>query len=751
MAHPLLTVVLISPSGFELSSFAQFKSEADENRLILDMNTNPSYTPKRELYQPMIYVSVGDEYGLFTGLLSLPPKEKERWLHFRDFDQIKIKGLFNCWLSATDPLPANHSIRQKWTLSKYPVVSFFTTTYKSGDKILRPYKTLQKQTYPHWEWIIVDDSDDNGKTYDHISGKVIDSRIKKYRQEKHSGYIGLVKRCAARLCTGEILVELDHDDELTPDTCTRLIDAFRNNPNCGFAYAETSMVYEGTLKGEWYGWDFAFGYGTCWKQHIVQLNKNSIVTSTAELNWKTVRHLVGLPNHPRAWLRECYDMVGAHRPELSVSDDFDMLIRTILCTDLVKIPHMCYIQYINSGRNNYTFIRNREIQILCGQIEQYYREKINDRLRPLVPEISLDNYARIWTLPEFKFANSVDYSKKTSHIFVDPGIDQVDEMEEILEEPNTELVVVGSIIPPKIPLLANSYPDGSVRWWRMEIGTYEERVRYAKMITSTHPIDHVIHKPDRSAYPIKVKSILQVVNEMIRGVHLGYKTLLINSSDPIFDLEATEKKLREISGFEDVHLRESGELKYTPEPIADSFDETEEILKSLVFSKGLQDLVKQFKEDLDVNECHVLDLHLESSMIKKISQDTQVYEKYVEIALKNKYQSGIEKMDLKSKVIVFGSGILPKSDHKYMRYNGLEDHIRDCFGKCTPGLCRAFEYILACSTKGVYLGLEQSEFTQAVQMGSDRDTYLLIDVSKLHLPLRVYNDSLNGGSYSKEL
>lgn len=42
-----------------------------------------------------------------------------------------------------------------------PTFSLFTPSYNSYEKILRVYKSLQKQTLLDWEWIIIDDSPDD--------------------------------------------------------------------------------------------------------------------------------------------------------------------------------------------------------------------------------------------------------------------------------------------------------------------------------------------------------------------------------------------------------------------------------------------------------------------------------------------------------------------------------------------------------------------------------------------------------------
>ena len=51
--------------------------------------------------------------------------------------------------------------------------------------------------------------------------------LRRYRQDSRNGYIGATKRYAAGLCTGEILVEVDHDDDLTPDCLEKIVNAFQ--------------------------------------------------------------------------------------------------------------------------------------------------------------------------------------------------------------------------------------------------------------------------------------------------------------------------------------------------------------------------------------------------------------------------------------------------------------------------------------------------------------------------------------------
>ena len=108
------------------------------------------------------------------------------------------------------------------------LVSIFTPMYNTGDKLYRTYESIKNQTHTNWEWVLINDSTDGGRTLkiaENIANN--DPRIKIYDfREKSNGVIGESKYRAAMLCKGEILMEMDHDDYIVPESCQVLINAF---------------------------------------------------------------------------------------------------------------------------------------------------------------------------------------------------------------------------------------------------------------------------------------------------------------------------------------------------------------------------------------------------------------------------------------------------------------------------------------------------------------------------------------------
>jgi len=325
----------------------------------------------------------------FKNLMAAPMDVRRRWLHYPsvyDLDELGVSA-FNCYLSVC------------LTKSELePLVSVITPTYKTGTRILRPMLSLMAQQYANWEWIAVDDSDDNGETMNALrSFAEMDHRIKPVKPERHSGVIGEVKRMACALSEGEIIVELDHDDELTPDCLLNIVKAHRRYPEAGFFYTDCAEV-DTDMNPLSYCDGWGFGYGSY--RDEVYKNKLLKVTNAANINPKSIRHLVAAPNHARAWTRKAYSDIGGYNGLLHVADDFDLMVRTFLHTKMVRIPRLGYIQYIENGCNTQR-IRNADIQRHVRYLMGIYDQKIHDRF----VELGLDDFVWNGAYSDFSVVN----------------------------------------------------------------------------------------------------------------------------------------------------------------------------------------------------------------------------------------------------------------------------------------------------------------------------------------------------------
>jgi glycosyltransferase involved in cell wall biosynthesis len=232
--------------------------------------------------------------------------------------------------------------------------------------------------------VIVNDSTDDGFTLK-IAEQIakIDPRVKIYDfREKSGGLIGEVKWRAACMAKGEILAELDHDDYLTPDCAEFLIKAAEKHKDVGFFYSDCVESRE-DHSAIIYGEGFGCGYGSYKKEDA--LGRTYDVSIAPNINPKTIRHIVGIPNHIRAWRRDVYFSIGGHCRNLSIADDYELIIRTFLKTKMLRIPKLLYVQYFyNDGvEMNTQDLTRADIQRRVKTIARFYNDAINQRFKQL--------------------------------------------------------------------------------------------------------------------------------------------------------------------------------------------------------------------------------------------------------------------------------------------------------------------------------------------------------------------------------
>ena len=364
-----------------------------------------------ENYHVLLSFGNIDEYKLnFNKVLST--RMFIRWLH-RDniYDLEALNRSVNyCYINSI--IKNIHNTR--------PIFSIMTTCYNSYNKINRVYDSIKKQIFKDWEWVIMDDS----PTDDHFNSLKEkfnnDSKIRLYRRSQNSGNIGNVKNECVSLCRGKFVIELDHDDELIPSTLSDAVRAFDENEDVGFIYMDFINLYE---NGNNFNYKnvFSLGYAGYYMQKYN--NKWVYVHNTANINNITLSHIVSIPNHPRIWRKDVLMKIGNYSEYLPICDDQELILRTAINTKIIKIAKLGYIQYMNDGGNNFSLIRNSEINRLGPKyiVPQFYEMyKIDEKMKELdayEDEIYKSKISKIWTRKDYtpKYCNKViqyDYDKQ---------------------------------------------------------------------------------------------------------------------------------------------------------------------------------------------------------------------------------------------------------------------------------------------------------------------------------------------------
>ena len=269
-----------------------------------------------------------------------------------------------------------------------PKFSIFTPTYNTGERIYRTYESLKKQTFDDWEWVIIDDSpnDETWGILQEISKN--DFRVKVHKIYPLSkGNIGLVKHRVASLCSGEWLVELDHDDTLISTCLQELHNASLKHPNAGFMYSDVCELYEdGEMKtydhdysGNWYARpDNYFDFGYAGHSYVEVDGKTYINHHYPDINPLSIRFNISMPNHVRVWKKEVYDKIGGHNINTPIADDYELIVRTFLNTEMVHIKKMLYLQWNN--RNSAVDNNSVDINRRARLIRDHYDFQIHQRI-----------------------------------------------------------------------------------------------------------------------------------------------------------------------------------------------------------------------------------------------------------------------------------------------------------------------------------------------------------------------------------
>jgi len=213
------------------------------------------------------------------------------------------------------------------------LISVYTGTYNPGDYLRECYESIRTQTYPNWEWVVVDDmsSDD---TWDRLVGIAReDVRVRPFRSGKHIGKVGAVKGMATRLARGVYLVELDHDDMLADTALAEIKKVFDEDPEVGFVYSNCSAFFENGTFHQFpdpfwtprYRWTEYHG-----KKWLECVSPNIYDRFGPGHFQQFAWHLTVNANHVRAFRATAFREVGGYNENLPVVDDWDAMAKIFL-------------------------------------------------------------------------------------------------------------------------------------------------------------------------------------------------------------------------------------------------------------------------------------------------------------------------------------------------------------------------------------------------------------------------------------
>lgn len=188
------------------------------------------------------------------------------------------------------------------------VVSIITPSFNRATLVTETAESIMAQTYPHWEWMIVDDgSTDN--SWDVLQGLAArDSRIKIHHRDRGPKGACTCRNMAVERSTGDYLLFLDTDDILAPFCLEQRVKAMQEQPKMDFIIFSMLLFRKG-------------------------LNDTNLLWNVDKGGDDLMRMLVNDPvcqGTGPLWRKDKFVEIGMWREDLRIWQDMELHIRSFL-------------------------------------------------------------------------------------------------------------------------------------------------------------------------------------------------------------------------------------------------------------------------------------------------------------------------------------------------------------------------------------------------------------------------------------
>ncbi len=230
-------------------------------------------------------------------------------------------------------------------------ISVIIPTHDRADILPRAIKSVQKQTRPVDEIIVVSDgsTDNTEEVVEELAKNDERIRLIAYYPGHNGNY---ARNRGIEAATGEFIAFLDDDDEWLPRKTELQMDLFEKDPEVGLVYSSQNCIYL----------DSGITYQTqpMWRG---DLSKRIFI-----------RGEMGTPSQVMV-RRSVLEQAGPFDLELTALQDYDLWIRCCLVTRVDFVPEPC-INYYNSAKTNQVSANTENYIRSRLYIREKYRNEI---------------------------------------------------------------------------------------------------------------------------------------------------------------------------------------------------------------------------------------------------------------------------------------------------------------------------------------------------------------------------------------
>ena len=222
----------------------------------------------------------------------------EEYLQEKSFN---INEKYKYWLEVNKINDRKREFYKNLDLEYRPLISIIMPVYNPSLKFLKKaIDSVKNQFYDNWEICIADDCSTKPRVKPFLENlSKTDERIKVVFREKN-GHISEATNSAVNIASGEYILFLDQDDELTLEALSEIIIVLNKNKNIDVIYSDDDKIDE---KGNLFDPQFK----PDWSPELL-------------LSYMYCAHLFCLK-------KEIYNKLGGFRKGFEGSQDYDLMLR----------------------------------------------------------------------------------------------------------------------------------------------------------------------------------------------------------------------------------------------------------------------------------------------------------------------------------------------------------------------------------------------------------------------------------------
>lgn len=188
------------------------------------------------------------------------------------------------------------------------VVSIITPSFNRATLVTETAESILAQTYPHWEWMIVDDgsTDNSWDVLQSLAAR--DGRIKIHRRDRGPKGACVCRNIAVERSTGDYLIFLDTDDLMAPFCLEQRVQAMQEQPDMDFIIF-SMLLFKKEVNDTNLLWNTDTG-----EDEVLRLLRDDPICQGTGTLWK----------------KKTFADIGMWREDLRVWQDIELHIRAFL-------------------------------------------------------------------------------------------------------------------------------------------------------------------------------------------------------------------------------------------------------------------------------------------------------------------------------------------------------------------------------------------------------------------------------------